>query len=186
MDSYLERNTKLLSLDFNSYSDYLKSSLWTIIRKAVLHRDACICWNVRCPNRRAKIVKQVHHLGYSYGVLLGANPGCLVTLCLDCHNLCEHDEQGTKLTLSQAISKTLHLLLNIKRRGASEKKIGHWYRNNMQASQETAREILAKIKAELPAWYKTTVTMAFEGRLGNSAVKYLGLKKGDLKWTTLS
>ena len=72
------------------YKDYLKSTLWSIIRKTVLERDKHKC--VVC-HRKAT---EVHHNSYEIDVLAGADIVPLVSICHWHHHLIEFGDEGKK------------------------------------------------------------------------------------------
>ena len=91
-------------LGFKDFEEYKKSYLWIIIRKHILHRDACICRGKYCKNRASKVV----HLAYTVPILLGKSPHCLVSVCPDCEkeiNESDNPLQETiyKLTETQLV-----------------------------------------------------------------------------------
>lgn len=176
--TYEDRQRELAKLGFSSYSEYLESDLWERIRKTVLHRDACRCRNPRCKSRRKKIVKQVHHLTYSVGALLGAYPFLLLTLCEDCHHLVEHDSKGNKLSLRDVFHKTLNLFSAGRERkpGLTARKVGLWFKNQSKTNQKYALALLEAYRVYLPKWYTITVKFALEGRLGAKGAEYLNLE----------
>lgn len=93
--SYKNRSESLKKIGFKSYSDYLKSDLWTSIRDQVLcESPSCI----RCK----KQADQVHHADYFVETLLGTNTSRLFPICGHCHELAEHDHRGRKTTLGRA------------------------------------------------------------------------------------
>ena len=98
MKPYLRRKEALDSLAFSSYSAYLKSSVWKLIRKQILLRDNYKC--VVC-NEPAQIV---HHKDYNAHTLAGKHPENLVSLCKVCHNKIEFD-LAKKRTLKKANRK---------------------------------------------------------------------------------
>lgn len=79
------RKTRLISLGFNSYREYLASDLWKTIRHRVFVRDKFIC--LKCGKR----AQHVHHLSYGMTVLAGSNDSRLVSLCQPCHHGLEFD-----------------------------------------------------------------------------------------------
>lgn len=185
---YRQRLDNLNQLGFSTYQDYLFSPLWDLIRREILFRDSKECRNPRCPNRTISIEKQIHHLSYNKAVLLGVYPSCLVTFCKDCHHYAEHDEQDQKIPyFGDVVRKSISMLRNNKRIYTEPKhyqrQVGLWlmraYRD--KKNQETARTVLTKLKSSLPSWYTTTVTLAYEGKLGRPMAKYLGITKAEYK-----
>lgn len=80
--TYSSRDRILKRLGFNSYREYLASTLWKTISKAVLARDYCKCRTKGCTRN---FPRQVHHTSYTLRNLLGIETGSLVTLCSLCH-----------------------------------------------------------------------------------------------------
>lgn len=176
---YQTRTDNLKSLGFIDYQDYLTSPLWKIIKNVILRRDQCECRNPRCPYRKENLVKQVHHLSYTPGILLGVYPHMLLTLCQKCHEWCERDNNGKKIPLAEVFWRTLSLYSSSKgglnRKGYSNKKLGRWFKNGAATNQGYARTILSRLQKNLPSWYSIVVQMALEGRFGARGAEYLGL-----------
>jgi len=72
----------LSSLGYASYKEYLGSVDWKAIKEEVLRRDK-LCFGCGC------IAWQVHHMAYSFEVLLGTRTSMLVPICGDCHKKIE-------------------------------------------------------------------------------------------------
>lgn len=83
-------------MGFRSYTDYLKSSLWSWIRARVLVRDRERC--VKCGG----VADSVHHASYSGRVLAGEDLEWLVSVCDGCHERAERLEDGSKTSLAAA------------------------------------------------------------------------------------
>lgn len=74
-----------------SYDDYLKGSLWDEIRERVLKRDGYTC---RICGGKARLV---HHESYEDDVMNGINLEPLMSLCRDCHDRVEFDDDNIKI-----------------------------------------------------------------------------------------
>lgn len=88
--AYRARAYALKSMGFESYQDYLQSSLWKQIRRRALDRDGgkcCVCGGT---------ANQVHHQTYSIDVLTGKNIRPLKSLCDACHRGVEFKDDGRK------------------------------------------------------------------------------------------
>lgn len=84
MAPYQRRNGRLKELGYRTYAEYLESDDWRRIRDGVLSRFPVCC---ACDNPSS----QVHHLNYSYPVLLGYKPDYLFAICRGCHEAIEFD-----------------------------------------------------------------------------------------------
>lgn len=82
--AYKKRNERLPELGYASYSEYLKSDDWKVIRDAVLGPFPYCC----CCERPAS---QVHHWSYSAPVMLGLCKELLFPVCEKCHEEVEFD-----------------------------------------------------------------------------------------------
>jgi len=71
---------------FLNYPSYLRTPLWQRTRRRILKRDRRTC--VRCGEK----AKEVHHLAYTNAVMKGEDDSQLVSLCADCHDKVEFDE----------------------------------------------------------------------------------------------
>lgn len=103
MKVYRERKRVLLSMGFDSYKDYLESSLWATIRKRFLatHKTCLGCGGE---------ATQVHHKSYTKKVLSGRGKGHLYAVCRSCHERIEfRDRDGMKLSPRQATNKLKQL-----------------------------------------------------------------------------
>ena len=70
---------------FSSYREYLKSDLWSDIKRRVLERDGGAC---RVCGQEAKYV---HHDSYGDVTIRGEHIGKLYSLCLRCHGEVEFE-----------------------------------------------------------------------------------------------
>lgn len=95
-DNYSGRNMVLRKAGFQSYRDYLASSIWSSIRSRVLERDRGQC--KLCKTKACAI----HHRFYSRSNLKGSNLSGLVSVCPTCHRFIEFDTTGNKRTLADS------------------------------------------------------------------------------------
>jgi hypothetical protein len=89
MREYFRRNEILWDLGFKSYRQYLRSSIWTDIRKKKLQHDPH-CYGCGKPAR------QVHHETYTREILLGETMDGLYSICKRCHLWIEFTKSGDK------------------------------------------------------------------------------------------
>lgn len=82
-------------LGYASYAEYLKSPLWSRIRREVLWRDGSECRICRAGTRI------VHHQSYDVDTLLGKRNDRLVALCDNCHHKAHFDKKGNKRSWQQ-------------------------------------------------------------------------------------
>jgi hypothetical protein len=112
---YKSRNDVLRGMGFDSYQEYLKSSLWASIRWRVLkaNPDCYVC------ERKAN---QVHHEAYRKIDLDGRCLDRLRSLCGRCHYRIEfRDRDKLKLNTKQAKTKMRQQrTLNLKAKAAEE------------------------------------------------------------------
>ena len=99
-----KRERILLDIGFASYRDYLKSTLWKIIREAKL--DA----SPRCELCNQSLAAQIHHLRYSREALVGQDAWALVSACPDCHRRVEFNLEGRKRPYHMARKKATSML----------------------------------------------------------------------------
>lgn len=85
----------LTKLGFDTYEDYLQSSLWRNIRAEIFHRDKLKC---RVCGNRAKLV---HHQRYDIGTMQGKQNQNLVSMCHRCHEQAHYDVNGNRLDMGQ-------------------------------------------------------------------------------------
>lgn len=147
--TYNDRDVLLLSLGFNSYNEYLSSSLWLLIRRIILRRD-----RYRCRICRANRKLTVHHIDYGLATLVGLNPAGMVVLCHRCHEAVEFhtDRQGqkTKLALDKVRTKTVRMLLRKKGNSVSRLKVEIWLRSQGRNKDELATaELLRRLIVRL-------------------------------------
>lgn len=95
MASYLDRNTILKELEYDSYEDYLKSKLWLDIRSEIFSKQkkCYLC------NKKSKVV---HHYRYTKENLSGLSYDDMYALCHKHHYKIEFDNEGQKLSLVDA------------------------------------------------------------------------------------
>ena len=89
---------KPIRIRYNTYEEYLASSLWKRIRSQVVNRDSGLCRLCKGDGQ------EVHHLSYARHVMEGRDLDSLVLLCADCHKSLEFDANGKKQTVRQAAS----------------------------------------------------------------------------------
>jgi 5-methylcytosine-specific restriction endonuclease McrA len=98
-----ELEDHLRSCGCKTYSEYLKSELWNLIRQNVFKRKKRQC--VIC----CKTASHVHHRNYNRETILGTDIRALVPLCRSCHIEIEFTD-GKKNSLSKANKKLKDLL----------------------------------------------------------------------------
>lgn len=103
MEAYDRRDAKLRLMGYATYGDYLKSSLWSSIRRRILtkHEFCQVC-------QRSRAV-QVHHTKYTEANLTGQSKDGLVAICRSCHEHGEFGRTGQKLQLGTANTRLLKL-----------------------------------------------------------------------------
>lgn len=78
-------------IGFKSYSDKLKDPRWQRKRLEIFQRDDFTCQATACHSKHKTL--HVHHLIYSKGKdPWDIDNKCLLTLCEDCHNELENDQ----------------------------------------------------------------------------------------------
>jgi hypothetical protein len=82
---YEQRNMVLSRMGFNTYADYLNSSLWRAIRNRALKQAKGKC--ALC----GEDASEVHHTSYSEDVMRGKDQSGVTCLCHTCHDLAEFD-----------------------------------------------------------------------------------------------
>lgn len=82
------RNENLKTLGFESYSHYLKSNLWAIVRQLAYRKHGRICFICGC------VATQLHHSSYDLPTLSGSNLSHIHPICCKCHKFAEFDEFG--------------------------------------------------------------------------------------------
>lgn len=102
-------NRLLLSLGYESYSDYLQSDHWRAIREAKLGIDP----NCEICDMPAT---QVHHTEYDKATLTGRDATKLVSVCRQCHRNIEFTSAGNKRPLSVTKNITEKLLVKARAR----------------------------------------------------------------------
>jgi len=98
---YSRRKKFLSKLGFQSYADYLKSELWTKIRRRVLsRRKGCkVCGNTK--------YLQIHHTRYTFLNLSGKSTRYLIVLCQKCHEKVSYLERKKNITPALATRQFL-------------------------------------------------------------------------------
>ena len=109
LKAYHKRNTRLQSLGFKSYQDYLASDLWKSIRAEVLKRDGGKCQI--CGGAAV----QVHHTCYSRASLTRMTDG-QISICRSCHKFIEF-EYEKKVGLAWVRKRVKLLKYGILKRG---------------------------------------------------------------------
>lgn len=92
---YVERNSLLVTLGYETYSHYLGSDLWKDIRRRVIQGASGKC---RCKRKAT----QVHHRAYDMGTLLGTSLDKLLAVCGGCHKGIEYDAKAGKRSFTDA------------------------------------------------------------------------------------
>ena len=87
---YQKRAQTLKQLGFESYDQYLASSLWKNIKAKAYKQHGAKC---RCCPAMASLF---HHKHYGHDILAGRNLQGLVPLCHDCHTKIEFKADGKK------------------------------------------------------------------------------------------
>jgi hypothetical protein len=166
-ETYAQRDRELIRLGFGSYQSYLRSDLWDIIRREVLHRDGCEC---RMPGCERNGPKQAHHLSYSRAALLGVDPCCLITVCVRHHELCENTG-AKKLPLEAVVEKSFRLLFQERR--VEPERVANWFMGQRRANKTTARRIVYRLSQSAPLWYNVVMSELSAGTLPASFRRYL-------------
>ena len=78
-EAYSDRNETLRLLGFQSYSEYLRSRLWEIVRERALDVKGRTC------KKCGRETKQTHHAVYTREVLTGEDVRGLIPVCGGCH-----------------------------------------------------------------------------------------------------
>ncbi len=113
--AYAARQAVLSSMGFDSYQDYLKSTLWARIRSRTLLKSqvCCVCDGP---------ATQVHHGRYELRDLDGSD-AMLFSICPGCHKGIEF-KGAVKLTPEQATEKLLRIVASRKRYAKKIARIG--------------------------------------------------------------
>lgn len=152
-ETYKDRDESLSYLGFFCYSDYLDSPLWKIIRDKIFARDGWKCTASGCKykHRRGRIKLEAHHVSYALPVLLGIDPGSIVTVCYHCHKRMEFDGKK-KLSLDLAQKKTIKQYK--KKNGQRFKSVIDFLRYRHKTKQDhVARFVLATLLRRETVWY---------------------------------
>lgn len=143
MQCYANRDANLEKIGYESYSEYLQSDLWKMIRREKLKKyQKCLL----CTENS----QVVHHLNYNVETLVGKNHSALVCLCHTCHEIIEIDVHGQKRSLEEA-NKTLRFLADkngytpnvVKRIHKSKKK-----KKNKQPQQQLSKRAKKELERE--------------------------------------
>lgn len=97
---YAGRDHNLLQLGFRTYTGYLRSPLWSSIRRRVLERDG------RCQMCHFFVATAVHHVSYSMKTLRGDDLKGLISTCHRCHRKVEFNGSGRKRKFHRAVQST--------------------------------------------------------------------------------
>lgn len=106
-DAYAKRNSIVRQLGYQDYGEYLRSHRWRKIRKKVFAKSA-VC--VGCYGEAS----QVHHAEYTWGNLSGRSLEGLLPVCGVCHDYCEFDKDGKKVSPEEA-TRRLHAITSAKK-----------------------------------------------------------------------
>ena len=175
---YFKRNSALRSIGFKSYSQYLDSDLWDLIRRETLARDQCRCRNLKCVEEGPK---HVHHLAYSLPVLFGNNPVLVITLCEKCHTFVEFDgPTGARRGVAGARKWSLYLASGCwdNDHEKNKRNLRNWMYSEFERNQVYARQLYRKIKEQLPDWHEAIRLHLTAELISPWFKEYLGLKKG--------
>lgn len=173
--SYSDRHNNVKLLKFKDYYEYQLSPLWDIIRRTVIANNCNRCEGLRC-KRTCKVI-QVHHLAYSMPVLLGINPGCLISLCKDCHTWCEFDDNGKKINDTYVVrSRTLFCVSNFRYLSGSNRNIGTFFKTRFALHQDCAQLIFKRLREQHPEWALLTIKWLYFGVLPYGFVDYLRIQ----------
>jgi hypothetical protein len=96
---YGRRDEILRAMGYESYRDYLRSPLWSKIRRRVFGRDEGKC---RICGERGE---QVHHQSYDARTLKGKTIKRLLLLCRRCHEEVEVDGLGRKRSVTASVAE---------------------------------------------------------------------------------
>lgn len=97
--SYHSRDLALRELGFSDYREYLRSSLWKLVRTKVFRVKGRSCY--LCSG----FADMVHHNRYHKNDLIGKNLAFLFPICSICHERIEFSNKGKKLDLNTAQSR---------------------------------------------------------------------------------
>jgi hypothetical protein len=106
---YQKRASVIKDLGFDSYEEYLDSTLWVNIRTKVLLRDNSKC--VFCSEKAFT----VHHSDYAKSNLSGKRLTTLHSVCQDCHYNLHFTAQGK----DRELDKVIRLVKKCIRRGST-------------------------------------------------------------------
>lgn len=171
-ETYADRDKNLLYLGFTTYQQYLDSALWKVIQSKVFARDSWKCQARGCKHKRGKVGLNAHHVSYLLPVLLGIDPGALVTLCCYCHKKVEFDRGGNKLSLQHSQQKTIKLFRKLN--GQGYKSVVDFLRYRYKTKQDhVARFILTTLYKKQPTWYDRIITELSVRRINKAYYIYL-------------
>ena len=100
-NEYYLRDQTLEWLGFDSYKQYLRSSLWKDIRSRLIKDEDNECAACGAKSLKSKQA-QIHHYHYDESNLSGKSLDGLLVLCKSCHVRIEFFGKGVKRTLAQA------------------------------------------------------------------------------------
>lgn len=166
-ETYADRDKYLKMLGFISYEKYLESDLWSTIRRLVYQRDGFACGTLAT---KCLAPLEAHHVSYRLPVLLGIDPGAIVTVCWKCHQRLEFSA-GKKLSLAKVQQKTIKEFR--KDNGHQFKSVPDFlrYRHNQQA--HTARYIFLALRKT--TWYDVIIGLLQKKKLPKMYSTYLRL-----------
>ena len=98
---YQQRDENLKAIGFADYKDYLKSEMWSAIRRRVFDARGMNCMGC------GKKSQCVHHSSYDTDVLLGEKIDALYPLCNRCHGKIELKKNGKKEYSAEVIHAKL-------------------------------------------------------------------------------
>ena len=125
--AYESRGFALLEIGFRSYSAYLKSDLWKVIRSDCIEAFDGLCFFCESP------ASQVHHGSYSRETMEGNRPSNLFPVCRKCHVEAEFEAKGVgeKCSPREATSRL--------RRHGCERGFGKIIRRNEAKHRDIAK-----------------------------------------------
>lgn len=142
---------------YETYSEYLKSDIWSSIRSKKLHH------NPHCELCR-DIATQVHHFAYGWNILVGDTIVPLVSACRSCHLEIEFTS-GRKLSLRDSQEKLIGLMLDRGMFGRA-KSLGVFIR-----SKDRLRAAAGKASScGVPRWNPAKVAKAKKGEVLHSKI----------------
>lgn len=110
-NSYAERDALVILLGYLSYTDYLNSELWYLIKKRLRKERGDQC--TFCTNPAL----EYHHVNYTLNCLSGTDLSSIIPVCRICHMLIEYDAAGCKRNLEEAQEAYQKMVRGAKLRG---------------------------------------------------------------------